>query len=350
MLEEGHDQNLGSLCAECEPLLVLLAAGELEAAEQSRVTQHLAHCADCTHEFEEQKKLLALLSENHVEPDAALLASCRASFLDALDRTEDAGWMRRAVRVFLPDGWFALRPALSAALLLLAGFSIGVLGPRWLARTSVLSTGSASDGTASNVNSQLDSPLGASRAPIDIHTAEVAGINVERSGSEERPEIELQLKAQQPLVLHGTVDNTDVKSLLLNVLRNNRRFDPEMRLDAVDLLRSSNNEPEVRSALCHVVHTDNNAAVRLKALEALNGAEPQDLVRQTLLDALVQDQNPGVRVEAINALRDMAAKGEVDPDSHMIEVLREREKNDPNNYIRLQSAAAIRDLGPRQKF
>ena len=58
----------------------------------------------------------------------------------------------------------------------------------------------------------------------------------------------------------------------------------------------------------------------------------------------------GVRVEAINALRDMAAKGQVRPDDHMIEVLREREKNDPNNYIRLQSAAAIRDLGPRQKF
>jgi hypothetical protein len=31
-------------------------------------------------------------------------------------------------------------------------------------------------------------------------------------------------------------------------------------------------------------------------------------------------------------------------------VLRERMEKDPNAYIRLQSAAAIRDLGPRAKF
>jgi HEAT repeat protein len=118
----------------------------------------------------------------------------------------------------------------------------------------------------------------------------------------------------------------------------------------VDLLRARNNDPEVRAALCHAVHTDHNAAVRLKALEALNGAEPQDIIRQTLLDALVDDQNPGVRVEAINALREMAAKGQVVSDDHMLAVLRERTQKDPSTYIRLQSAAAIRDLGPRQNF
>jgi hypothetical protein len=34
----------------------------------------------------------------------------------------------------------------------------------------------------------------------------------------------------------------------------------------------------------------------------------------------------------------------------MIAVLRDRMQKDPNTYIRLQSAAAIRDLGPREKF
>jgi hypothetical protein len=37
-------------------------------------------------------------------------------------------------------------------------------------------------------------------------------------------------------------------------------------------------------------------------------------------------------------------------DDHMIAVLRDRMQKDPNTYIRLQSAAAIRDLGPREKF
>ena len=66
---------------------------------------------------------------------------------------------------------------------------------------------------------------------------------------------------------------------------------------------------------------------------------------QTLLDALVDDQNPGVRVQAINELREMAANGQVMSDDHMVSVLRDRMEKDPNTYIRLQSAAAIRDLG-----
>jgi len=57
-----------------------------------------------------------------------------------------------------------------------------------------------------------------------------------------------------------------------------------------------------------------------------------------------------VRIEAINALRGLAAAGKVESDDHMLAVLRERMRKDPSTYIRLQSAAAIRDLGPRQKF
>jgi hypothetical protein len=34
----------------------------------------------------------------------------------------------------------------------------------------------------------------------------------------------------------------------------------------------------------------------------------------------------------------------------MVSVLRDRMQNDPNTYIRLQSAAALGELGPRAKF
>ncbi len=170
------------------------------------------------------------------------------------------------------------------------------------------------------------------------------------SGDNEPPQVELQLNAQQPFTVQGTVNNDDVKNFLMFVLRNSQRFDADIRMNAVELLRARNNDADVRAALCQTVHTDHNAAVRLKALEALDGAEPQDIIQQTLLDALVDDQNPGVRVEAINALRAMAAKGQVESDDHLLAVLRERMHKDPSTYIRLQSAAAIQDLGPRQKF
>jgi HEAT repeats/Putative zinc-finger len=344
MSPDTIQNNPSQPCPEFEPALVLLAAGELDPAEQAELAAHLAHCPRCAQMLEKEKELLALLAEHRAEPDAALLAGCRAGLEDALDREEDRGSLRQIIGAILPAGWIAPRPAWSAAILLLLGFSVGMLGPRLL-RQPV-----ASAGLAAPPANTTDNPAEPSRSSIDLHSAQVAGISVLPAGTNEPPEVELQMKTQQPFRVQGTVNNDDVKSVLINVLRNNARFDPDVRLDAVDLLRARNNDPEVRAALCFAVHNDRNAAVRLKALEALNGAEPQDIIRQTLLDALVDDQNPGVRVEAINALRGMAAKGQVVPDDHMLAVLHERMKNDPSTYIRIQSAAAIRDLGPREKF
>jgi hypothetical protein len=343
-------------CSDMEPLLVLSAAGqELDPAEQAEVSEHLAHCADCAAAFERETELLALLSAQHAEPDAVLLASCRAGLEDVLDRQEEGGWLRRLVSSLVLTSWISPRPAWSGALLLIAGFSVGIFGPRLFDHPVRPASPSSSAANVPanpdpNATSVSDPANQTSTGSLDLRTAEVAGINVLPNGGNEPPQVELQLTAQRPVTLQGTVDNDDVKRVLLYVLRNSERFDADVRLSAVDLLRARNNDPEVRSVLCSAVHSDHNAAVRLKALEALNGAEPQDLVRKTLLDALVDDQNPGVRVEAINALRTMASNGQVSSDDHMLSVLRDRVQKDPNTYIRLQSAAAIRDFGPRQKF
>jgi anti-sigma factor RsiW len=347
MQQDFGNENLSPACEEFDSRLVLLAAGELTPAEEAGVADHLAHCPRCAQALERERELAECFAQSRIEPDAGLLASCRSGLEDALDRQEERSWARRIAGMFLPAGGLAPRPAWSAALLVLVGFSVGLLGPRLLQHPAITSADlpvstdpSDSSGSASNTGTM----------PIDIHSAQVAGINVLPSGGTEPPQVELQMRTQQPFRVQGTVNNPNVKNVLLNILRNNDRFDPDVRLDAVDLLRAKNDDPEVRNVLCHAVHTDPNAAVRLKALEALNGAEPQDLVRQTLLDALVDDRNPGVRIEAINALRSMAAEGKVTFDDHMLAVLRERMQKDPNTYIRLQSAAAIRDLGPREKF
>lgn len=343
-------------CEEFDSLLLLYAADELEESEQGRVREHLANCKACADELAAQSRMLADFGERRMEPDASLLASCRTGLVDALDHAEDRGWLGRTLDRILPTSWLNPQPMWSAALLLILGFGVGILGPRMVASHHAPGVTSAANSPSNEPIQPTSSPSGISSvdstsAPlrdVDFHTADVAGIRVIPSGGDEPPQVELQMREQQPL--QGTVDNDNIKRVLLHILANGQSSDPDARLDAVDLLRARNNDPDVRSGLCHAVHTDPNAAVRLKALEALNGAEPQDLVRQTLLDALVDDQNPGVRVEAINALREMAAKGQVSSDDHMLAVLRERMQNDPNTYIRLQSAAAIRDLGPREKF
>jgi hypothetical protein len=346
MQAERNEEVPDQPCEEFEPSLVLLAADELSTAERAEVVDHLAHCSRCAAAWEREKNLLAQLATQRAEPEAALLASCRASLEDALDREEERSSWRRAIGAWLPLSWLAPRPAWGAALLLLIGFGVGILVPRLMRHSGAPTTPSSLTPTAT----ETTTPNEPTNAPLDLRSAEVAGISVLPSGDDQPPRVEVQLRAQRPFTVQGTVNNENVKSVLLNVLRNNGRFDPDVRLDAVDLLRARNNDPDVRSALCHAVHTDRNAAVRLKALEALNGAEPQDIIRQTLLDALVDDQNPGVRIEAINALRQMAARGQVVTDNRMLSVLRDRMEKDPSTYIRLQSAAAIRDLGPRQKF
>jgi hypothetical protein len=378
--EDGVPGN-SKTCAEWAPQLVLLAAGEeLDAAALEQVAGHVAECATCSAALDREKELLALLAERRKNPDAPLLAECRANLEDALDREEERGWLGwigRAVfgskrQANWGSNWLEAGTSWSAALLLAVGFSAGVLGPRLLrhpvapvsptaqkaaAETTENSNGDAdanaganSDGSASREASAASSHAVVSA--LDLPTADLAGINVMRPDGGDLPQVRLQLQAREPVTLEGNVNDDNVEQVLLYMLNDNARFCSGARLDAVDLLRARNNDPKVRTALCHTVHTDHDAAVRLKALEALNGSDAQDpdTVLQTVLDALESDQNPGVRIEAVDTLRDMAAKGQVASDDRALAVLRERMAKDPDTYIRAQSAAAIQELGPHQKF
>ncbi len=136
MRQEDNNEILNSeACEEFDSRLMLLAAGELTPDEEADVADHLKHCARCTEALEKERELVECFAASRIEPDAALLASCRSSLEDALDRQEERGWLRRIANVFLPAGGLAPRPAWSAALLVLVGFSVGILGPRFLQRT-----------------------------------------------------------------------------------------------------------------------------------------------------------------------------------------------------------------------
>jgi HEAT repeat protein len=150
-----------------------------------------------------------------------------------------------------------------------------------------------------------------------------------------------------PMNIVGAPDDADVERALTFVLENGQRFDPDARLDSLDVLRTRAADPSVRRSLCVAARSDRNPGVRMKAIEALQGFEGDPAVRQALLDALANDDNSGVRVEAIdllvNALRSTQGSAAADPQT--LDVLRDRLHNDPNNYVRLQSAAALRELG-----
>src|ERR1700722_7331307 len=139
-MQEGQDNILTSTaCEEFDSRLMLLAAGELTPDEEADVADHLKHCARCVEALEREREWVECFAGSRIEPDAALLASCRSGLEDALDRQEERSWLRRITNVFLPAGALAPRPAWSAALLLLLGFSVGILGPRFLQRPAAVS-------------------------------------------------------------------------------------------------------------------------------------------------------------------------------------------------------------------
>jgi len=155
---------------------------------------------------------------------------------------------------------------------------------------------------------------------------------------------------------------------LTYVVENGDQTDAGVRLDCLEALRARNADLDVRRALLFAARKDQNPAVRMKALESLRDAVADKAVRETLIDALEHDANPGVRVEAVNLLVRSLEPGALDasdnaepliaPDGverpldpsmeHVVRTLQELQRNDPNRYVRLRSAAALRQIGPRE--
>ena len=136
----------------------------------------------------------------------------------------------------------------------------------------------------------------------DLSKMAVAGINFAPTADAAPGTLQVQVRTEQPLMVIGNVDDTDVRRVLTYVVANGERFDPGVRLDCLDALRARSDDEQVRHALVAAARKDQNAAVRLKALEALRDSTGEDSVREALLEALRHDANPGVRVEAVNLL------------------------------------------------
>ncbi len=180
-----------------------------------------------------------------------------------------------------------------------------------------------------------------------VDNAHVAWVTPSGSGN---PTVQVQLMSPTPMDIVGAPDDADVQRALTFLLENGQRFDPNVRLDSLDVLRMNAGDPEVRRTLCAAARLDRNPAVRIKALEALQGFEEDPRVREALLDALEIDSNSGVRVAAIRLLRTaLQSEGESGAsnghDAQTVDVLRDRLRNDPDSDVRQQSAAALHELG-----
>lgn len=347
-------------CEEVAPLLVFYACDEVDVAERSTIESHLAACPSCAAQLAEEKELNIAFAEalqpaGEFDPSGILLSQCRSELAELLDDLSTPpvrehwvpfGWLRR---------WMALRPLWSATGLILFGVIVGTPALQWVASRNA----NYSAGQAMNI-------LAKPRLTDDqLSKMSIAGINFSPAQDAAASTVQVQLVAEQPILLSGNLDDTDVRRVLTYVVENGQRFDPGVRLDCMDALKSRTNDSEVRRAMLAAVRNDHNPAVRMKAIESLRDSTSDQSVRETLLEALDHDSNPGVRVEAVNLLvrtlenrsdstvEVAPASGDdsIPPDpsvARVIQTLEDLQRHDPNRYVRLRSAAALRQIGPRE--
>lgn len=334
---QEFDKSSGA-CPEFESHIILYAADELEGREKDALEEHLDECKQCFAALDGERKLLEVATQGKLEPTPGLLASCRNRFEDSLDEMDHRSIWKRWSEAFFPAHWLAMYPAASVVALLVIGISVGMVVP-WHSQVQNVASPVRSAGMLGSTG--LDTQA--------LQSANVSGINwTPSSDSSQPPQIVIQLSTQRPLTVQGTVDDSNMKRVLLYVLQNSHRFCPDVRINAVDLLRARASDPDVEKAFSQAVLTDHNPAVRLKALEALSSGKPDATSLQTMLTALTKDSNIGVRVEAINALRTISEQGGLAADPNAVNVLRDRMRTDSNMYIRLQSAAAVQQAPANQ--
>ncbi len=354
-------------CEEIAPLFVFYLCDEVEPRERRAVEEHIATCETCRKQFAEEAELEVAIESipqeaDRLDPGNALLLQMRSELAERLDDLASPPVKETTLRFAWFRRWMILHPVWSGAALVAMGLVLGTQSTQWL----------ASRNGGLHLEQAVNVRPGVQFTEDQLSRMAVAGINFTPSPTSGKQNVRLQLSAEQPVILTGNLDDENVRQVLTYVVKSGDRFDPGLRLDCVDILKSRVADKDVRGALVAAARKDENPAVRLKALEALRDSSQEPQVRAALLEALQHDTNPGVRVEAVNllvrSLDDMnlpmvtpvgaahpdisGMAVEVEPDQSMadlIHTLEELRQSDPNRYVRLRSSAALRQISARSE-
>lgn len=299
-------------CETARMELSLFLYGELSFDEEELLEQHLEGCAGCRRELERERRMHRLAGAQELAPEPGMVAECRARLareIRAAGRVDGArgagfsGRWRRFLASMRAPG-LLWKPAGALALVALGFFTARVAGPELPgARPAGLS-----DPVASRVRFVEPGPGG---------------------------DVRIVLEETRQRVLSGNPGDDRIRALLLAAATDSD--DPGLRAESLEILRREPSSAEVRAALIFALRKDPNPGVRLKALEGLKtfAADPQ--TRRALAGALLADDNPGVRTQAIDLLVQHK-------EQELVGVLQRLLQTEENNYIRLRSQRALREM------
>ena len=149
------------------------------------------------------------------------------------------------------------------------------------------------------------------------------------------------MNAERRMTLEGSLDDENVRKVLVYALKSYNN--PGIRVDTLEALRASGNNPSVQPELLDTLRHDPNLGVRLEALKAVRRMNWSAEVRQALLDVVHQQRsNQGLRGAVVDELVKHAVK---DKDEVALSELEQLAANDPNDYVRMKSLRALVALG-----
>src|SRR5205807_10046040 len=244
-------------CRDVAALLVFYVCDEVSDEEREGIETHLANCQACSAQLAEEKDFHSTLtsappSADELEASGILLAQCRSELEEVLDdlsappiqeHWRPFGWLRR---------WMALRPAWSGALLVLVGIVVGTQVVPWL------QNGRNGDANSQAMNVTAKRPL----TPDQLSKITFSGVNFSPSSESGSPNVQVHLNAEQPMVLSGNVEDSDIRGVLTYVVENGERFDAGVRLDCLEALKAAARDQQVHRALIAAARRDQNPAVR----------------------------------------------------------------------------------------
>jgi hypothetical protein len=297
-------------CQEARENFPLFLYSELSFDDEELLESHVDGCEACRRELARERALHAALNDVELRPTPDVLARSRQE----LARRIAAGPARESWWHKLRQG-FTIHvhpiPAGMQPLGALALIALGFFGARMLPQSL--------EGVRTQ-NASLTAPV----------TSRVRYVEPAQAGK-----VQVVIEETRERVLSGNVDDQNIQNLLLAAARDPQ--DAGLRVESVDLLKSSRECPEIRSALLYALEHDSNPGVRLKALDGLKNSQGDPQVRQTLTRVLLSDDNAGVRTQAIDLL--IQQKGD-----RLVGILQELMRKEDNGYVRMRCQKALHEM------
>lgn len=287
---------------------------EMDDPDRVELEQHVEHCDACSARLERERRLLGVMDQRpKLTVDPNLLAECRIRLSEELEKVPRGRFPWARFTSVFHGLRLSFQPSLMA-LLLVGGFVVG-----W--GTANMRTG----------NSPFSIPTTTGTSDLNLaNISTIQSITPDPQGN-----LEIVFDTTRRRVVRGNAKDPQIERLL--VFAANNYSNPGIRLDSIEQLKDRANDSDVRQSLITALRADQNAGVRLKALEALREFGGDQQVKGALLEALKKDDNPGVRIEAIEQLSKLR-------DASTVPLLQQLASGDPNNYVRMRSASALRDL------